>query len=410
MLRRAPFFGIFLLVSLMLAFGVGEGFVRWQGAWDADGTFHFRGRPIRPYSLPVTKARTIVDRYLSSSTSFLVYDPDLGWSPRPHARSEDQLHRSNASGLRADREYSAGMRPGMFRVSMFGDSFIFGSDVGLAATPGAQLETLLKQRGLDAEVLNFGVGGFGFDQAYLHYHRDASQYDTSVIVQGLQLENIGRNVTIFRIVAIPGTVIPFSKPRYVFRSGRLDLINQPAVPPEDVPSTLANFRSWPLSKFEASYAERYQRRWYTPSLLISTLVELWNARKGAQTAGASSLYDPEGEGMNITVRLLEAYRDEVTGSGKSFVLVYLPRADTISAGLTGMPDPWQPHRDRLRGFTIVDPSPQMVRYAKAHGMASLIPSHYSPAGYRIVAEALAEALLPLANSAEGRTAPRTSPR
>src|SRR6185436_3250173 len=114
----------------------------------------------------------LVDRYLSSSSSFLIYDPELGWRHRANARTADQLHRTNAAGLRADREYSPGLRPGLFRVSMFGDSFILGSDVDQPDAPGAQLERLLKQRGLDAEVLNFGVGGFGFDQAYLHYRRD----------------------------------------------------------------------------------------------------------------------------------------------------------------------------------------------------------------------------------------------
>lgn len=396
MARRVLLRGILLFFSLMLAFAAGEWFVRWQGARNADGTFLFQGRPIRPYALPVKSARAIVDDYLSSSSSFLVYDPDLGWRHRPNARTSDQLHRTNSAGLRADREYSLGMRPGMFRVSMFGDSFILGSDVDQPDAPGAQLEQLLQQRGLDAEVLNFGVGGFGFDQAYLHYRRDGVKYDTSIVVQGLQMENIGRDVTIFRIVAVPGTVIPFSKPRYVLRNGTMELINQPAVPPEDVPATLANFRNWPLARYEASYADRYERHWYTPSLLISTLADLWKTRNGLQTPDGSHLYDVDGEGMNITVRLLEAYRDEVTRTGKPFVLIYLPRAETISAGLTGKPDPWQSHRDRLRGFIIVDPSPGMVRYAKEHGMASLIPGHYSPAGYRIVAEALAEALVPLA--------------
>jgi hypothetical protein len=404
MVRRALLRGILLFCSLMLAFGAGEWFVRWQGARNADGTFHFRGLPIRPYALPVKSARAAVDAYLSSSSSFLVYDPYLGWSHRPNARTSDLLHRTNSAGLRADREYGHEMRSGMFRVAMFGDSFILGSEVDQSDAPGAQLERLLKLRGLDAEVLNFGVGGFGFDQAYLRYRRDGSQYDTSVVVQGLQLENIGRNVTIFRIVAVPATVIPFSKPRYVLRNGTMELVNQPAVRAEDVPATLANFRKWPLAKYEASYAERYERHWYTPSLLISTLVEVWNTRNGAQTPDASGLYAVDGEGMNITVRLLEAYRHEVTSTGKPFVLVYLPRAETISAGLTGRPDPWQAHRDRLRGFTIVDPSPAMVRYAKEHGIASLIPGHYSSAGYRIVAEALADALLPLATR-QGQTLP-----
>jgi hypothetical protein len=383
----------------MLVFAGGEGFVRWQGGRDADGTFHFRGRPIRPYALPVKAARTIVDDYLRSSSSFLVYDPDLGWRHRPNAHTADRLHRTNAAGLRADRDYAPAMRPGQFRVSMFGDSFVLGSDVDQRDAPAVQLEQLLQQRGLDAEVLNFGVGGFGFDQAYLHHRRESATYDTSVVVQGLQWENIGRNVTIFRMVAVPGTVIPFSKPRYVLRHGTMALVNHPAVAPQDVPAVLANFRTWPLAQYEASYAERYARPWYTPSLLISTVVELWKTRNGLQTPDASRLYDADGEGMDITVRLLQMYRDEVTRRGQSFVLIHLPRTETIAAALAGTPDPWQPHRDRLRGFTVVDPSPAMVRYAQAHGMAALIPGHYSPAGYRIVAEALADALLPLATPA-----------
>jgi hypothetical protein len=212
------------------------------------------------------------------------------------------------------------------------------------------------------------------------------------------MENIGRDVTIFRIVSFPGTQIPFSKPRYVLRNGNLELINHPAIAPQDVPKTLANFRSWPLAKYEAFYAERYRKHWYSHSKLISTLVELWGARKGPWSETATDVYAVNGEGMNITVRLLEVYRDEVTRSGKPFVLIFLPRVDSISAGLTGKPDPWQPHRERLRGFTVVDPTPRMVTYAKERGVDALYQSqgHYTPAGYRLVAEALAEALVQLA--------------
>jgi hypothetical protein len=125
---------------------------------------------------------------------------------------------------------------------------------------------------------------------------------------------------------------------------------------------------------------------------------LWGERKGAQSESATHVYTARGEAMNITVRLLEAYRDEVTRSGKPFVLIFLPRVDTISAGLTGKPDPWQAHRDRLRAFTIVDPTPRMVAHAKERGVDSLFQSqgHYTPAGYRLVAEELAEALVRVA--------------
>ena len=392
MRKQAAFLAIFLLLSLALTFAVGEWYVRGQRRFDQDGTFFFRDKPIRPYALPVTHARTIVDRYLKDSSGFLLYDPDLGWNNRPRTCTPDKRYCANSFGLRADREYTAAMRPGSFRVSMFGDSFIAGFDADMPDSLAVQVENLLKARGLDAEVLNFGVGGFGFDQAYLYYNRDASRFDTNVIVQGLQMENVGRDVTLFRIVAFPGTGIPFSKPRYILRDGKLELINRPTVAPEDVPATLANFHKWPLAQYEPSYTEKYQHHWYTPSKLLSTIVDLYSSKTETQ----QDLFAVNGEAMNITVPLLERYREEVRRTGKPFVLIYFPLADTINAVLAGKPDPWQGHLDRLQGFTIVDPTPRLVAHAREHGVASLYAGHYSPIGYRLVAESLAETLAPLA--------------
>ncbi|HEV7763590.1 MAG TPA: hypothetical protein VGQ76_01185, partial [Thermoanaerobaculia bacterium] len=121
MARRVLFLLIFVLFSLGLTFAAGEWYVRSQGRRDADGTFFFRERPIRPYALPVTHAKTLVDRYLKDSSGFMLYDPDLGWNNRPRACTPDGRYCANSFGLRADREYTAAMRPGSFRVSMFGD-------------------------------------------------------------------------------------------------------------------------------------------------------------------------------------------------------------------------------------------------------------------------------------------------
>jgi hypothetical protein len=104
MIRRSIFLWIFVLFSLALACGVGELYVRWQGWRDADGTFYFRGRPIRPYVLPVNGARALIDRYRNDSSGFLLYDPDLGWNNRPHIRTPERMDSTNSFGLRADGE------------------------------------------------------------------------------------------------------------------------------------------------------------------------------------------------------------------------------------------------------------------------------------------------------------------
>ena len=44
------------------------------------------------------------------------------------------------------------------------------------------------------EVINFGVGGFGLDQAYLRYLEDGIQYKSHIVMIGFMSENIYRNV------------------------------------------------------------------------------------------------------------------------------------------------------------------------------------------------------------------------
>jgi hypothetical protein len=397
--RRASIFSlVFFLLSLALAVGVGELYVRMRGHYDADGTFYFRDKPVRPYALPVAQAKRLIDQYNANPNGFMMYDPQLGWTNRPRACTDDHLYCVNAYGLRSNDDYTAAMRPGTYRVIWTGDSFMFGFNAGLEDSPARQVERLLKERGKNAEVLDFAVGGYGFDQAYLRYARDAARFDASVVVQGLQMENLTRDLTLFRIVAFPGTGIPFAKPRFLLRNGALQLIDDPTPAPEDVAKTLRNFDRWPLARYELYYGSKYQRRWFAPSKLICTLVDGFIAKKeAADAARTASALGPYGESTNVTVALLERYRDEVTRSGKPFFLVYLPLQDTITSVMNGQPDPWQAHLKRLSGFNIIDPTPRLVAYAKQHGVGSLFNGHYSPAGYRLVAEAVADALAPAQN-------------
>jgi len=172
--RAALFLFIFVLLSLLLAFAAGEIFVRVGGRTDADGTFFFRDRPIPPFALPVKHARALIDEYRRDPTGYMLYDADLGWTNHPGACTPDRRYCANWAGLRADREFQKTPPSGTLRVSLFGDSFIFGHDVELPGSLAPQLQAALTARGVQNEVLNFGVGGFGIDQAYLRYTRDGT--------------------------------------------------------------------------------------------------------------------------------------------------------------------------------------------------------------------------------------------
>lgn len=393
-MRRALFSSIFVFISLALAFAAGEIFVRAMGRYDDDGTFFFRGRAIPPYALPVKHAKQLIDQYLHDPGSYFVYDPDLGWTNRANSCSRDRMYCANSFGLRADRDYSATIPPSTLRVSLFGDSFVHGNDVQVADTIAPQLEEVFAARGVKAEALNFAVGAYGFDQAWLRHQRDGVQFDTNVVVQGLQLENASRDLTVFRLIAFPTTAIPFSKPRFFLRGDQLDVVNRPAIEPERIPSALANFHRSPLRKYDVWYTEKYRHHWYSGSRLIATFVELLRARKSGTTeAQPWDVTSPDGEAMKVTLAILDRERADVRKRGKQFLLVYLPLRESIEAALAGHPDPWADRYARVTSrFEVVDTMPRFVGYARQHGVNALFHSHYSRAGNRIVAEAIADAV------------------
>lgn len=382
--RAALFVSVFVGLSLVLAFAIGEIVVRALGHTDADGTFYFRDRAIPPLALPVTNARALVDEYLRDPSGYLMYDPDLGWTHRPHACAHANLFCANADGLRADRDFTKAIPASTLRVSLFGDSFIHGHDVVLAGSIAPQLEQALADRGIHAEALNFGVGGYGMDQAYMRYSRDGGRFDTNVVVAGLQLENVERHVMLFRIIKYPRSKIPFSKPRYYFEGPSLLVANRPTVPPEKIADTLANFHRSPLRRYEAFYDDRYEPRWYRRSRLIAMFEK------------TDSEYVDAGEGMRVTRAILERFRNDVAVTGRPFLLVYLPLKANLAAKLAGSTDPWEPLLAPLRKeFTIVDPTPRLLALAREKGVDAVAPLHYTAEGNRAVAEALAEAIVQL---------------
>ena len=386
---RAPFFFVsFLVLSILIAFAAGEIFVRAIGKKDADGTFFFRGRPIPPFALPWRNAKQLIDEYLRDQTGYMAYDPDLGWTNRPRSCTRDNRYCANSAGLRSDREYTKEVPPGTLRVSLFGDSFIHGHDVDLPGSLAPQLETALAARGVKAEALNFGVGGFGMDQAYLRYSREGSRFDTDIVVEGLQFENVARHLMVFRLIAYPQSKIPFSKPRLYFEGPSLLVANKPTILPERVPDALRHFDRSPLRRFEAFYTDKYRPYWWRRSRLLAVIAEF-----GRKHDDAVDVMKPDGEGMQLTLAILDRFQSDVRVTGKPFFLVYLPLKENLAAQLRGERDPWQPLLDMLRrDFTIVDPTPKLLAIGRAKGIDAVAPGHYSADGNKAVAEALAEAM------------------
>lgn len=123
-------------------------------------------------------SRSVTHLLLSGQTSYIIHSPTLGWTIKPNGHAE--LWRANAQGLRANREYLLQPSPGI-RVAAFGDSFVHANTVSNAEMWTEQLIEFEP----DLEVMNFGVSGYGLDQAFLRYQQEGVAFQPNIVLIGL---------------------------------------------------------------------------------------------------------------------------------------------------------------------------------------------------------------------------------
>lgn len=171
---------------------------------------------------------TLIAARLDDRPPLRGHHPILGWAPK--ANSLTKGVKVNSQGIRSTHDYSRRVDPKLVRVSAFGDSFTFGSDVENTATWEYQLE----EQDARFEVLNFGVGGYGLDQAYLRYLQDGIDFQPDIVVIGFMSENIYRNLNVFRpfYSSMYGTSI-YTKPRFTVDNGHLSLVKNPLTTVDD---------------------------------------------------------------------------------------------------------------------------------------------------------------------------------
>lgn len=112
----------------------------------------------------------LVDRGLYAPDVPAGYRLNPGFAGRISNRVEfDTRVAINRDGLRGSE---IGLkRPGRMRILVLGDSFVFGVGVDEPQSYPRRLEAILRQGGIDAEVLNAGVPGYGFTEAVDWFER-----------------------------------------------------------------------------------------------------------------------------------------------------------------------------------------------------------------------------------------------
>lgn len=99
-----------------------------------------------------------------------------------HTKEVTVQYRINAQGMRADRDFSLQKPVGTCRVAVFGDSFFAGYELDVKDAFTTRLEEGLRATGLNVEVLNFSVSGFGQAEMLRAYEGQGRTFDPDVVV------------------------------------------------------------------------------------------------------------------------------------------------------------------------------------------------------------------------------------
>jgi lysophospholipase L1-like esterase len=119
-------------------------------------------------------------------------NPDLIYELTPNSRgfawgTDVEI---NSFGFR-DREYATDKPESVTRIVAIGDSVTFGNYLPLEATFPKQLERRLRRRGVQAEVLNFGVGGYDILQEVALLRSKGLQFEPDAVIVGYCMNDVG---------------------------------------------------------------------------------------------------------------------------------------------------------------------------------------------------------------------------
>lgn len=291
-------------------------------------------------------------------------------------------------------------RPGVLRIALFGDSFTHGDDVPYDQTWGAQLNAALNERGIPAEVLNFGVSAYGLDQAMLRWRTLGRAYRPHVVLVGFQAENVHRHVNLLRGFYVPQTGIPFSKPRFILDAdGELRPVNLPTLPLDRVPHVMARLDEWEFGAHEY-FAPRFSQRrapWQRSRLFLLLADVGGREREIASQSSRRTIFSLDAEPARVTRELLRRFEHEVKADGAQFAILHLPTRNDLKLLLGRHALPYE---ELLKAISaeqrLIDPQGALVEAAVADSLDALFTrQHYSRKAGGILTSVLLDQLPPL---------------
>jgi hypothetical protein len=280
-------------------------------------------------------------------------------------------------------------------ASIYGDSFTFGTPLGDDATFPHDLAV-----GLGCRVANFGMPGYGSDQAFLLYRAQRDVDRAPIVIIAHLTENVLRNVNQYRELLYPGGGFGFKPRLRIDANGKLRRVRLPV-------RSLGAYRTMEASPERKlpwdAFTARPRRDFpYTPKLLEWLATDFAVREKLFDEPWHLPYYAPDhpARALDVTTAILRTFARDAARRGRRPLVVVIPTAlDLIYARRTGR---WAaaPLVTALAAarVPVVDTGPALDRRLGTRDPTSLYDGgrygHLTAEGYRWLADAVREALAP----------------
>jgi hypothetical protein len=350
------------------------------------------GRPIPNRKKFLAQQSAALERLANNRSPRAQIHPVLGWQYGSNlASATDNL---NSIGLRALREYSDQPPPGVARIATFGDSFTYCNEVGDKESWPHQIEA-----GWNAEVLNYGVGGYGTDQALLRFRDEGARLNPEIVIIGFTSLMAPRVVSRYRRFQDPNDG-PWFKPRFILENNQLRFLAAPVASREDADRLLAD----PA----AVAAFGTHDFWYNPAIFEHRLYPLSAAYRFLASVPRAFRYryvhrdrifdkgelNPESEAFALLKAIFCDFQAIAHERGIKPIVLMLPARSDVDLIVRGGTPSYEPLREQIdtSGLQVIDAARAFARTTMPVAELFSRGGHYSEKGNALVAAEVASTL------------------
>lgn len=320
---------------------------------------------------------------IESYTSYLQNrDPVLGW-PNPASFGQDEF---DQSGSRIVPKFPDPSLPSC--AALFGDSFTWGEEVTPEQAYGNVLAGLMGCR-----VANYGVGGYGTDQAYLRYE-SMTKVNAPIVILGHYSENIIRNINQERGFLTNQAI--GLKPRFILEGNKLRLVPLPALTEAEHLSLRTHAHELlPYDYFAPGGPSGIHSLKFPFTLsVLGTIQHYRLMAKLKRQPSYAQFYDPahSSQALQVTEAIIKKFASEAQRRKQKPMVLLIPDEKDLRWLRDHGSLPYTELATRLKsaGIIVPDAAEELNKYLGKRDPCELYTrcggGHFNPEGYKQLAE------------------------